>query len=82
MPADFCFVVHAAEGDADELPVHSACDGAAEGRFADTRGTDKAENRAFQFWRELAFVAIVTLRAPRFEHPHGEVFDNPFFHLL
>ena len=96
MPADFRFIVHTAEGNADELPVHGAGDGAAEGRFADTRWPDKAENRAFHIRREkssgllrrsniracFAFGVTVILCAPRVEHPHGEMFDNPLFHLL
>ena len=95
MPADFCFIVHTAERDADELPIHGAGDGAAEGRFADTRRPDKAENRAFHLRREkssrllrssvltcFAFGVTVILCAPRVEHPHGEVFDNPLFYLL
>ena len=67
MPADFRFVAHAAETDADELAAQRAGDRLAKRSLADAGRADKAENRALHLLFQLA---------------DGEILENAFFDLF
>ena len=68
MSADLRLVAHAAEGDADELAVEGAGDGAAERGLADAGRSDEAEDRPLHLLAaQLA---------------HGEVFEDALLDLL
>ena len=54
MTADFCFVAHAAERHAHELPTGGASDGRGKRRLAHARRPEEAENRALRVLYELA----------------------------
>ncbi|EAQ13717.1 hypothetical protein RB2654_03349 [Maritimibacter alkaliphilus HTCC2654] len=65
--ANFAFVTHAAQRDANELAPRGLGDRFAQRRLTDTRRTDEAHDRPLQLFRALL---------------HGEVFDDPFLDLL
>ena len=48
------YVCQATDGEAEELPVQSTSDRLANGRLANTRRTDKADDLAFDCTAELA----------------------------
>jgi hypothetical protein len=50
VPSDFCFVAHAAEGNAVEFPAEGGCDGFCETCFSGAWRTDEEEN-----WCVIAF---------------------------
>ena len=67
MPADFGLIPHAAQRHFREFAAHRARDRAAHGRFADSRGTDKAKDRTLHLLHE---------RKDR------QIFDDALFDLL
>ncbi len=52
--ANFRFVTHAAQGNADELAPRGMADGHRQRSLADARGPDKTENRALGIFHKLA----------------------------
>ncbi len=73
--ADLGLVVHATEGDADELPSERTRDRLAERRLADTGRSDQGEDRAGS---SSALFREPTLRP---ELADGQVFDDPVLHV-
>jgi len=73
VPADFGFVAHAAERDADEPAIHRARDRLAERRLAHARWADEAENRAPHLRRRAL---------PRLQLPHRQVLDDAILDLV
>ena len=67
MTPDLGFVVHSAEGNPDVFPAECPCNGLSEAGLAHARRPVEAENRGFHVSPELE---------------HGEIFDDPFLHLL
>src|SRR5271157_5766414 len=67
MAANFGFVVHAAQGDADELAAEGARNGFAEGGLADARRPDEAKDRPLHAWLEFL---------------DGQVVEDALLHLI
>jgi hypothetical protein len=67
MTADIRLVMHPAETLAHEFAIHRSRDALSEGRLADSRRADQAQDRTLSFRHELT---------------HSEKFDDAFFHLL
>src|SRR6266481_2457730 len=65
--ADFRFIMHAAKTDADERPIHRACDRLAQRSLADAGGPDEAEDRRLALRRQFS---------------HRQIFDDPALDLL
>src|SRR5258706_1287635 len=65
--ADFRFIVHAAETDANERPIHRACDRLAQRSLADAGWSNKAEDRRLALRRQFS---------------HRQIFDDPALELL
>ena len=70
--ANLGFVAHAAERDADELPVHGTRDRLSQRRLADAGRSDEAENGSLDRRRRR--------RGP-LQFLDGEIFDDAFFDL-
>ena len=67
MASDFCLVMHAAEGQSDELPAQSARNGLAQRSLADARRSDEAQDRALHI---------------RFQASHREIVKDAVFDFL
>src|SRR5258707_8676249 len=65
--ADFRFIMHAAKTDADERPIHRACDRLAQRSLADAGWSDKTEDRRLALRRQFS---------------HRQIFDDPALDLL
>src|SRR5256885_1158673 len=59
MPADFRFVVHAAQGDAHEFPAQRSRDGLAQRSFAHARRPHKAKDRTFHARLQFLYRQVV-----------------------
>src|SRR5258707_13782385 len=67
MAANFGFIAHAAERDANKLAAGGMADGHGQRGFADARRSDEAKDRALGIFYELA---------------DGEEFEDALFYLI